>query len=1310
MKENKMLNIIKYYLEYEIYNILNSASIKIDKTNIILKNIEQENLYKQIEVLKQNKLEKEIVKFIGKKVQNVKDVIKQINFELSKLNDAEDNKSQVSNIIKQIIEENLKYGMDKKLIKNFVDKLCDIKKTQEFLMYIDNITNFISKNNNFKLPIFVFKCKLINEKIDVVEVSANTETLNKILAVILDKEFSEVVVEYEEIISNFNNEIKKSIDGGNIKHLLNLFYTMLEESIGVSKHNIENIDKINDKYKMHQEYIISLEELASEGIKNIKEDIELLIRLIQYDNYTPNLLNKYLIQMHINKNDINDEKYIKPYIGSYKSDYGVGQTQYKIINAIKENDLIAVEGPPGTGKTSLLKEIIANNIVERANLIILNWDNSFQQKQYYGTQYYDIGWYHNNSEIIKSMVVSSKNGEAIDNIEKEINKEIRYMYLMARKYKRIDNRKEKVTQNYKGIVCLPLGKQDNVQSFKDFLYEQYIPKLEKIRYRKGLDKYCELVKKRYEAKLHDVQAFEKLVEIFKLVKDREKYFYHIKVNEEDKQAKIQQIEKIFLKDKTKKETNLKNIENEKDRIYNEKGNNEKEIQTTQNRLKHIKEQINFHQKEILSKQNEIEKLQETKLLFEKNTKNLISKLINYKFYKENKHTNFDSKIKENEIEIETEKIRIAEQIKNEDKIEEQKNELLVKQEQLQKDYKEIKNKIQLLEEEIAEMDLIELFNQSDNKKYWHYKDILDMYGHSFLNTLNQELFTLALKLNEAYILKNSRYIIENLKLFLPEEIPSYICQKFYDSSNIYNDEKKQGIRCLWNTMFLCFPVITTTLDSFCQKCFHLIPEYIDLELIDEAGQILPHNLVSALYRGKKAVIVGDVNQIEPIYTVLNKNFDESKKQIGKNYEYIKIEGNSVQALANKNTDILSYEEPIILNEHYRCERNIVDFVNKSVYENKLVMNKRDDMNKPFSNNMIALDIRGKKEEKENVNIVEVESCIETVKYILEQYKDAKKPTIAIITPFKKQKVELENRLKELSIKDIKVGTVHAFQGQQKDYIIFSQVLDSLDKKYLVDFIGKKCNMLNVAVTRAKKQFIFIGNLDVSIKAGNFSTKLVEYIRKNGIVYSLYDITNEESELNWNDKILSILQPECNIQNDNIGLYIQKHFNGRMLTDAKEHYEFLKYAIQNAKKEIYIMSPWYRENVINTEFVQALVKLKENNCKIKINFGYRNGNTNISNAKELVEELKKTSSLGYTTEKIAEEIANVMYQTVGKESFVYAPPTHAKILIIDEKYMCIGSHNWLSNAGETDTKQRAKEASIITTNKMSISYVKCKVFV
>ena len=591
--------------------------------------------------------------------------------------------------------------------------------------------------------------------------------------------------------------------------------------------------------------------------------------------------------------------------------------------------------------------------------------------------------------------------------------------------------------------------------------------------------------------------------------------------------------------------------------------------------------------------------------------------------------------------------------------------------------------------------------------------MLEIYCKSYLNQLNQELFQLALKLNEAYIIKNGKEISENLKLFLSEEQPAYICQRFYDSTDIYNEKKQEGIRNLWNTLFLCFPVVTTTLDSFCKRCFQLIPEYIDLELIDESGQILPHNLVSALYRAKKAVIVGDVNQIEPIYSNINRSFYQNQKAIGEVFDDIKIDGNSVQTLANKNTDILSDEKNIILNDHYRCEKNIINFSNKNVYENKLNMHVKDNFNKIFLNNMIALDVRGKRtksseyQKSKNENKVEVEACIQTIKYIKEQ--DKKETSIAIVTPFKEQKHLLESRLKREGLTDVKVGTVHAFQGKEKDYIIFTPTIDALEPKWAVKFIGDKCNMLNVAVTRAKKQFIYIGNLNVAEQTGNYLAKLIKYIRENGMIYSLYDIDNSALNKNFDERILQILQPEFEVANDNIGLYIQQKFENGIILDAKQHYDLLMYTLKNTKKEILIMSPWIMENVINEEFINEIKRLKENNCKVKIVFGYKSGNRNVKTPDEIVNELVRTKSLGFAKEESVRKIAGELYNLLGKENFVYAPPTHAKTIIVDEKYMFMGSHNWLSNAGKMIEKERAKEGTIITTSKDAIAYTKEEFF-
>mgnify|MGYP001110932096 FL=1 len=74
-------------------------------------------------------------------------------------------------------------------------------------------------------------------------------------------------------------------------------------------------------------------------------------------------------------------------------------------------------------------------------------------------------------------------------------------------------------------------------------------------------------------------------------------------------------------------------------------------------------------------------------------------------------------------------------------------------------------------------------------------------------------------------------------------------------------------------------------------------------------------------------------------------------------------------------------------------------------------------------------------------------------------------------------------------------------------------------------------------------------------------------------------------------------------NDNIGLYIKQKFEHRITLDAKEHYDLLVYALKNTQKEIFIMSPWIRENVINEGFLTELKRLKENKCKVKIIFGY-----------------------------------------------------------------------------------------------------------
>ena len=152
--------------------------------------------------------------------------------------------------------------------------------------------------------------------------------------------------------------------------------------------------------------------------------------------------------------------------------------------------------------------------------------------------------------------------------------------------------------------------------------------------------------------------------------------------------------------------------------------------------------------------------------------------------------------------------------------------------------------------------------------------------------------------------------------------------------------------------------------------------------------------------------------------------------------------------------------------------------------------------------------------------------------------------------------------------------------------------------------------------------------------------------------SLYDIEDVALVNNWDEKILQILEPGLELDNDNIGLYISQHSKKGLIKDAKQHYELLKYAIKNAKSEIYIMAPWVSKNVVDDE--------------------YKKVNTETLDIEQLVMRLKDNKALGFASKDEVIEIIQEMHKIIGKENFIYKGPTHAKILIVDSKYMFIGS--------------------------------------
>jgi superfamily I DNA and/or RNA helicase len=285
-----------------------------------------------------------------------------------------------------------------------------------------------------------------------------------------------------------------------------------------------------------------------------------------------------------------------------------------------------------------------------------------------------------------------------------------------------------------------------------------------------------------------------------------------------------------------------------------------------------------------------------------------------------------------------------------------------------------------------------------------------------------------------------------------------------------------------------------------QKSFFLY-NYIDLLIVDEAGQVSPEIAAGAFSLAKRSVVVGDVYQIEPVWSV-NRALDKALALSGgviqtpDEYELLERTGlnsscSSVMKVAAKSCRYEKFNEKgLFLSEHRRCYSEIIDYCNILVYKGNLqpLRGKGPEDKKlairqwpQMGFRQIDTDYSGRKGSS-RINRLEAEQIAEWLKnnfeFIVNAYpKDEKKNLVGIITPFKAQvkciEAELKRKIPGLWNK-ISVGTVHTFQGAERKIIILSTVYGRQDGCF---FIDANKSLMNVAVSRAKDNFFVFGDLN-----------------------------------------------------------------------------------------------------------------------------------------------------------------------------------------------------------------------------------------
>lgn len=274
-------------------------------------------------------------------------------------------------------------------------------------------------------------------------------------------------------------------------------------------------------------------------------------------------------------------------------------------------------------------------------------------------------------------------------------------------------------------------------------------------------------------------------------------------------------------------------------------------------------------------------------------------------------------------------------------------------------------------------------------------------------------------------------------------------------------------------------------------------EMFDLMIMDEASQCSNALALLPMARCKRAIFVGDQNQLQPVIVLssaknaaLMHSFD-----IPAAYDYKK---NSILSTLLK-IDTLS--KFILLREHYRCNDKIIQFSNQKYYDNELKLCST-------LHNVDALkliDVKSSAGNEKNTSKEEIAALLEEVKQ--SPYKEK-----AIITPYRRQAELIEKTLLEDGIADVRVGTVHNFQGDEKDQIILCSGISEASQPGSFHWLKNNQELLNVATTRAKENLTLICDVqrvqELSQSEGNDFLELVDYMKHDGN----YQVAYHENEV------------------------------------------------------------------------------------------------------------------------------------------------------------------------------------------------------
>ncbi len=293
----------------------------------------------------------------------------------------------------------------------------------------------------------------------------------------------------------------------------------------------------------------------------------------------------------------------------------------------------------------------------------------------------------------------------------------------------------------------------------------------------------------------------------------------------------------------------------------------------------------------------------------------------------------------------------------------------------------------------------------------------------------------------------------------------------YENAEHHVFESVAELKAMPQVVLQQYPVILSTTFS-ARNCIakDVIFDYL---IIDEASQVSVETGALALSVAKNAIIVGDILQLPNVITETDRlKMENIAKRYSVDTYYDCSKYSFLESVCNTVKDV----PQVLLREHYRCHPKIINFCNQRFYGGNLIIMTEDNGEQDV---LKAYKTVPGNHSRNHGNQREIDVIRKETLPLLDESED-----IGIISPYNAQV-----NLIAQQVNGIEVATVHKYQGREKDTIILSTVDDQI-----TEFTDNP-NLLNVAISRAKKRFCIITSGNEQERKGNIS-ELIKYIEYN----------------------------------------------------------------------------------------------------------------------------------------------------------------------------------------------------------------------